>query len=513
MNSYIIFSSSVKKYPGGCLDVYFGSQTGTAESFANQLAREGEKKGFHVKVNNLEDITGDVVEFLTKASSRDICGRNRAIFLMATYGEGEPTDNAVTFIRTLKAMVSKMSDIEDPSSSEEKKIDNDEIDTLQSPGLRLGNLDFAVFGLGNKQYEHFNAMGKFLDGTMEKIGAYRILQLGLGDDDNDLEGDFETWKEKQLWPTLISRYLSEQPKAIMSTNDEPQLEVAFSVEYINGPFKPDTVSLDEVPLSSKAYFSSVVSPILGKRELRSPADGGSTLHVEIDIRNSSIEYETADNLGVLPVNDKSIVEATANALQYDLDAIFKLVPKPGHESKYKSIFPTPCTVRDLLEKYCDLTSAPRRSELKLLSHFAKDPISKNALLRMASKEGKDEYRDKILDAHVGIADIVTRLCPSIQIPLNYFIDIVPRLQPRYYTISSSSSVHPKSIHITVSVLNSSRKDGTILKGVCSNYLSNLSDHSPLRIFIRPSSFRLPSDVSLCVCKTPYLYCFQSYVKT
>jgi NADPH-ferrihemoprotein reductase len=275
------------------------------------------------------------------------------------------------------------------------------------------------------------------------------------------------------------------------------LEAAFTVEYIQPPFVLDAVSLDEVSLSSKAYFSSIACPLLSQRELRSPADGGSTLHVEIDIRNSSMVYHTADNLGVLPVNNKSIVEATAKALNYDLDAVFKLIPTPGNESKHKSIIPTPCTVRDLLEKYCDLTSAPRRSELKLLSQFAKDPISKNALLRMAAKEGKDEYREKILDAHVGIADIVTRLCPSIQIPLNYFIDIVPRLQPRYYTISSSSSVHPKSIHITVSVLNAPRKDGSVFKGVCSNYLSSVPDRNPVRVFVRPSSFRLPPNVSVC----------------
>lgn len=40
-----------------------------------------------------------------------------------------------------------------------------------------------VFGLGNKTYEHFNAMGKYVDKRLEQLGAQRIFDLGLGDDD------------------------------------------------------------------------------------------------------------------------------------------------------------------------------------------------------------------------------------------------------------------------------------------------------------------------------------------
>lgn len=40
-----------------------------------------------------------------------------------------------------------------------------------------------VFALGNKTYEHFNAMGKYVDKRLEQLGAQRIFDLGLGDDD------------------------------------------------------------------------------------------------------------------------------------------------------------------------------------------------------------------------------------------------------------------------------------------------------------------------------------------
>ena len=62
------------------------------------------------------------------------------IFLMATNGEGEPTDNAMAFYKYF----------EDGHCSNLKAV------------------KFAVFALGNRQYEHFCAMGKWADATCER---------------------------------------------------------------------------------------------------------------------------------------------------------------------------------------------------------------------------------------------------------------------------------------------------------------------------------------------------------
>ena len=102
----------MQKYPGGHLTIYYGSQTGTAESFAQQIAREGDEHGFKVHVIDLEDVTegdggGGSIEGAVKAAVMDPAradpgGRSRAVFLMATYGEGEPTDNAAQFVALIK---------------------------------------------------------------------------------------------------------------------------------------------------------------------------------------------------------------------------------------------------------------------------------------------------------------------------------------------------------------------------------------------------------------------------
>ena len=92
------------------------------------------------------------------------------------------------------------------------------------------------------------------------------------------------------------------------------------------------------------------------------------------------------------------------------------------------------------------------------------------------------------------------------------LNLTPSLQPRYYTISSSSSVHPNRVHITVSVVDQPKPDGGVFRGVCSSFLQRLEppmtdgdgkrmDESgdkrgawpSCRIFVRASSFRLPAD--------------------
>ena len=502
-------------YPGGHLAVFYGSQTGTAEVFARQIEREGEDNGFLVTVVDLEDIEDDVRGGILPAGRADGEGANRAVFLMATYGEGEPTDNAARFVALAKEKAGirsnynfekELADMEESEDwAEEKKGEHGDEDggmMAEVDPSHFCGLSYFVFALGNRQYEHFCAMGKLVDAALERTGAERVMALGIGDDDNDLEGDFEGWKDNVLWPTLKQRYVKEGAIKKGGTGGEEKLpDCPWSVEFLPSAAaqRRDALGSDKANPSTRQYFTAVDCPVTVNRELRNrDLDPGSTVHMEIDISKAGKElrYQTADNLGVLPVNEDGVVESVAKALGYDLDAVFRLSAGPGHEGKSAALFPGPCTVRECLARYCDLTMNPRRSDLKLLASYAKDSMDRTALLRMSSKEGKKEYREKIVEAHVGIADIVARLCRSIEMPLEHFIAVVPRMLPRYYTISSSSSVYPDSVHITVSVAQTQIKNGSIHKGVCSNHLAGIvAGDQTVRVFCRESSFRLPKEPS------------------
>jgi NADPH-ferrihemoprotein reductase len=69
--------------------VLYGTQTGTAERFSKQLAAELRKRfsGATVKVQDIEHYK----------APEQLQGENLVLFLLATYGDGEPTDNAAEF--------------------------------------------------------------------------------------------------------------------------------------------------------------------------------------------------------------------------------------------------------------------------------------------------------------------------------------------------------------------------------------------------------------------------------
>jgi NADPH-ferrihemoprotein reductase len=458
-----------------------------------------------VRVVDLDDVTCEtsLQKELMRKAYKDSAGKTRAVFLVATYGEGEAPDSAEPFLKIVKRKMGI-------------PVFPDDAKTEPDPSF-LKDLEYAVFGLGNRQYEHYNAMGKFFDASLHQIGAKRILDLGMGDDDEDLEGDFEQWKDNQLWPGLTKRYHVASSFVDEHTNGNgvetnvtngvhPLPSCPYSIEFVQdlkGKQEKD-IPLDDIAperfnKSTKHYFTAVDCPVTLSRELRAPVDVGSTLHVEVDVscKNEHVQYKTADNMAVLPLNDQMAVEKVSKALGYDLEDVFRLKPATEADAEsFHHLFPTPCSVRECLTRYCDLVTPPRRSELKQLAQYAKNPLDRKALERIASKEGKVEYKDKIVDHHIGIADIVSKLCTSLEMPLEHFISTCARLQPRFYTISSSSSVHPDSVHMTVSIMKGHRKDGLgEWTGVCTNHLSNMSTNGMCRAFVRNSSFRLPVDVS------------------
>ena len=62
-------------------------------------------------------------------------------------------------------------------------------------------MSFAVFGLGNRQYEHFCSVGKRIYKVLQSLGATAIGPRGDGDDDEDIEADFDSWRS-QLYEAL-----------------------------------------------------------------------------------------------------------------------------------------------------------------------------------------------------------------------------------------------------------------------------------------------------------------------
>ena len=125
-----------------------------------------------------------------------------------------------------------------------------------------------------------------------------------------------------------------------------------------------------VKISSRYYFTSVPAKVIVNRELRAGGDG-STRHIEVDIRNTSLTYTSADNLGICAENAPAAVSSLAKWMGYDEDAWFTLRRADTDSGRSaKPIFPTPCTVREALTRYCDLNGTVRKDFLGQLANFA-----------------------------------------------------------------------------------------------------------------------------------------------
>lgn len=188
-------------------------------------------------------------------------------------------------------------------------------------------------------------------------------------------------------------------------------------------------------------------------------------------------------------------------MDIDLDTVFKLTNVDEDAGK-TSPFPCPTTYRTALMHYVDIANTVKTHVLAELVQYARSDEDRDFLAKIVSgdDEGKSLYNDWVVKDHRNIVAILEDL-PSVKPPLDHVLELLPRLQCRYYSISSSSKMYPKSIHITAVVVDWMTRAGRRQKGVATTWLKEKvpseTDVVTVPIFVRHTTFRLPTKV-----KTP-----------
>lgn len=118
------------------------------------------------------------------------------------------------------------------------------------------------------------------------------------------------------------------------------------------------------------------------------------------------------------------------------------------------------------------------------------------LISSTSPEGKAQYQSWVHDSCRNIVHILEDI-KSCRPPIDHICEILPRLQPRYYSISSSAKLYPTVVHVTAVLVQYETKGGRTNKGVATTYLAQKAingteDLPKVPVFIRKSQFRLPT---------------------
>lgn len=247
------------------------------------------------------------------------------------------------------------------------------------------------------------------------------------------------------------------------------------------------------PYDAKNPF---LAKIVVNRELHKGGER-SCMHIEFDIEGSKMRYDAGDHLAVYPINNVDLVNRIGKLTGKDLDVVFTLT-NTDEESSKKHPFPCPCSYRTALTHYLDITMNPRTHVLKELSEYCTDAAEKERLKLMASTsaEGKALYQQWINHDNRNIVHVLEDT-PSCRPALDHLCELLPRLQPRYYSISSSPKLYPNTVHVTAVVVEYETPTGRKNKGVATTWLAQKHpqegvDSPTVPIFVRKSQFRLPT---------------------
>ena len=427
--------------------VLYGSNLGTAEGIAHHVADDARSHGFVTTVAPLDDYTGKLP-------------KGGAVVVTTSSYNGTSPDNAARFFDWLCN------------------------DSLGTDGLK--GVNYTVFGVGDHDWAGtYQRVPKMIDGHMAAHGATRVYQRGEGDQSDDFDGQFRGWYE-HLWSSLAS--------ALGTSVDEHDTGVKTH------RYEVELVTEHEEVSPFVAEYGARPMRVVANRELQrkdgpDPSER-STRHIEFALPEG-VTYNTGDHLGILPRNDEALVRRVMERFELTGNTRIRI----RKNTSAKSFLPVdqPVAVADVLSAYVGLQHVARRSQIQVLAEYTECPPEKEKLLALGGDDPDSvaRYREEILENNVSLIDLLEEF-RSCALPLNIYLELLPPLKPRYYSISSSPLVDEHKCSITVGVVEGPARSGLgAYEGVCSSYLAQQPEGSVLDGFVRPPStpFMPPEDPS------------------
>ncbi|GAA4757029.1 assimilatory sulfite reductase (NADPH) flavoprotein subunit [Sphingomonas daechungensis] len=228
---------------GRTLTILYGTETGNSRDLAKALAASATERGLTPKVSDLSDY-----------KVRQLKDEQDVLFIVSTYGEGDPPQPSVAFFEFLEGP--------------------------RAP--KLEGVRFSVLALGDSTYEKYCEAGKRIDSRFEELGASRLSPRV------DCDIDFD--EPAAAWSSSVVELLA----ADLAVAAAPTIGASPRISD-PAPAKHD----------KRNPFNATVLEniqIVGRHSTK------ETRHVELDLGGSGLTYQPGDSLGFAATNDPRVVE-------------------------------------------------------------------------------------------------------------------------------------------------------------------------------------------------------------
>ncbi|KAJ7501738.1 fatty acid hydroxylase [Mycena galericulata] len=360
------------------------------------------------------------------------------IIITASF-EGQPADNAAQFVDWLQHV----------------------------EGSPLSNVRYAVFGCGNSDWSAtYQAIPKLCDKLLAEHGASRLLGLSTGDaSTGEFFQVFDNFEAK-LWETLAKEYSTSKSDA----------SAMFEVRTVDAAKERAIALRQEDALLGRVIENRVLTK-----------SGPVKRHIEFELPEGSTA-RAGDYVAILPQNPNRDVHRVL--------ARFGLSNE--EEVVISSAGPTslpvgkPVKLWEVLTGYVELTQPATTRDLSILIQASTADTTKSHLETL-----KASYAEAVVARRLSVLQILEDQ-PYINISFGSFLQMLPSMRVRQYSISSSPLWNPTHITVTVSVIESpslSASHAEPFLGVGSNYLASLRPGDRVQMAVRPSAaaFHPPAD--------------------
>lgn len=349
---------------------------------------------------------------MAESKLSDLKDAGTLLVVISTWGDGEPPEAAEAFYNE-----------------------------LMDGGVSLEGVDFSICALGDTSYDQFCQTGKEFDAQLEKLGAKRVFDRV--DCDVDYDDSFADWS-KGVWSLLG--------------------EASASASVTAAP----------VAVSSYDKKNPFPSEILENQLLSCHESRKETIHVELSLEGSGLNYQPGDVLAVLPRNAKDVVDSFVKASGLD----------PRVEVDVKDI-------------------GAKSFENALTVDFDITGLSRKIATAWQTVTGSKELEDLLSDDRKAdfkawcegrqIEDLLETY-PAANLRSQQLIDVLRKLPPRLYSIASSPKAHPGEVHLTVAAVRYDAHDKS-RKGVASTFLADDAPKgSEVSVYMHVNkNFRLPEN--------------------